>query len=105
MLLMIPIPPMISSAHRTLAFHPGCPKPVFNGKPVGELFTLAERCVSIIVDMTDFVNQNIVQIEITNRILSPDQSPERPVFNPSSAEHFHFDALRGSGGSNVEFFQ
>ena len=45
---------------------------VLDGKPIRELLTLSETGISIVVNVSDFVNQYIVQVEIPDRTLRPD---------------------------------
>jgi len=76
---------------------------VFHGEPIGELFAFAETRISVIVDVTNLVNQHIVQIEVTNSGLRPDQPPHAALLNPTTAVHFCFDPLSWFWRSNIEF--
>jgi hypothetical protein len=94
-----------STNQRRFRFAAGSSIAVFNGEPVRVLFTLFEAGVTIIVDVTDLMDQHVVEIEIPDRVLRPDQTPQIAVLNPAAAIHFAFDSLSRSWGSNVKFFQ
>ena len=79
------------------------PVSVFHGEPIGELFAFAETRVSVIVDVTNLVNKHIVQIEVTNGGLRPDQPPQAALLNPATAIHFRFDPLSWFWRSNIQF--
>ena len=94
-----------STNQRRFRFTARCSIAVFDGEPVGVLFTLFEAGVAVVVDVTNLVDQHVVEIEIADSVFRPDQTPHVPVLNPAAAVHFAFDALSRARGSDVEFFQ
>lgn len=94
-----------SMNQRGLRFAAGSSIAVFDGEPVRVLFTLFEAGVAVVVDVTDLVDQHVVEIEISDGVFRPDQTPEIAILNPAAAVHFTFDSLSRSWGSNVKFFQ
>jgi len=67
----------------------------FQRKPLGVPFTIAVARVAIVENVSQLVNEHIVEIEIANGVLGPDELPGSPLVHPTSTIHRRFNALRG----------
>ena len=73
----------------------------FRGEPDRELFSFVRIRVSGVVDVADFVDQNIVQIEVPNRFPGPGEFPLVTILSPFRSKHPSFDQLVWFGRETI----
>src|SRR5580704_5778382 len=94
---------MPADAPRVLATAARSAIAIFDCEPVCETFALDEAAVAIVNGMSDLVDQDIVEIEISDRVGSPTQVPAAPVGLPLPAVHSGFDELFWARRPRVAF--
>ena len=55
--------------------------------------------------MSDFVDQNIIEVVIADRAFVPDQPPAGSLLNPAATEHFRFNPLLKPWSADVKLFE
>src|SRR3954469_18364974 len=64
---------------------------VMNREPLGIPFTIDVAAVTLVDQVTQLVDQNVVKIEILGSLLAPSERPQAgPRFGPTAAVHFGF---------------
>src|SRR5262245_49072367 len=84
---------------------PRCPIAVLDREPVREAFAIAAIRIAGVVEMSHFVDQDVVEVEVLDRLLRPCQPPELAVMRPAPAKHPGFDLLLRSRRPAVDFDQ
>ena len=78
---------------------------MFRGKPVGIPFARGRVRVAMIIHVADFMNQDVVQVEIANRVASPVERPVLTDLLPDAAKHLCFNQLLRVRGTSIHFHQ
>lgn len=78
---------------------------ILDGEPVRVPLTFSETGIPFVYDMTNLMDQNVVQVIVSNCSRGPDQSPVVAVLNPPASKHLGFDPLSGARATDVQFLQ
>ena len=53
---------------------------VFVGEPLGVALAVAVVAIAVVEEMAEFVDQDVVQVEVLDRLLGPDELPHAGRF-------------------------
>src|SRR5690606_36553895 len=76
----------------------GCPIPVLDGKPFSVAFAVGIGGIPVVEQVTQFMDQDVVQIEVADRIFRPRKGPGVPGLLPLASVHTRFVVKSGLGG-------
>src|SRR5262245_44571234 len=78
---------------------------ILHREPLGITLTGGIAGIAIVEQVAKLVDQDVIQVKILDRLLGPDQSPDRAVLFPTAAVHAGFNQLAGLRRSGIRLGQ